>query len=292
MKIKTKSFTLIAGFLLLIALTVVFSFLVYKIIQFKIGKGDRAGKVEVKKIALNEESVSEHQAGKKREEPEARIYPVERNLDEIKNVAGAADDGTIAIKVKDNAGIPIEGLKCQLSIVKKNPEIITSSLKIDESDNNGECVFYELKPNVRYWVEIYNEINRTYRQFAEINDISPGGRIEKEITIFPDELGSAGGFGSALNQSRFPCDDSDDGINYVVRGEISGVSRCIIDNLIQDCPDGIKSLNDTCVQGEYDSKKFGKNPELIEYFCDSDGRINMKGYLCPKGCSNGACKKM
>jgi hypothetical protein len=291
MEIKTKSFTFIAAFLLLIILIAIFFFIVFKIVRFKTEKREQAGAAG-EKIMNHESGEKGSQEEKKTDESEARIYPIERNSDEIKNVAGVANDATISIKVKDDFGVPVEGLKCQLSIVKKNPEIIASSLKIDESDNNGECVFYDLKPNIRYWVEIYNEINRTYRQFSEISDILPGERVEKEITILPDELSSSSGFDSGLNQSKFSCNDSDGGINYLVRGETTGVSKCIIDNLIQDCPDGIKSLKDTCVQEEYDPKKYGKNPELIEYFCDSDGRINMKGYLCSKGCSNGACKKL
>lgn len=274
------------GFFTLFVLVGIFIFLSFQILGLRKNKfniiAEKGKTAQASKRINGQSDLSQNN--------QARIYSIEGEKKALDNTDNPANDGTIVIHIKNNEGVAVSGIKCQLSIVKKEPAVELTSLAINEADESGYCYFYELKPNSRYWVEFYSDINRVNRQFVEVDDLAPGSRVEKEV-VLQDELKNPNNIDPNLNKSKNICFDSDDGANYFVAGETQGVSRCYIDNLAQDCPDGVKTAKDICVQGDYDAKTIGKTPELVEYFCDSDERVSMKGYLCPKGCQKGACKK-
>ncbi len=62
------------------------------------------------------------------------------------------------------------------------------------------------------------------------------------------------------------CTETDEGLNYSINGK-----TCLGD----DC------FTDICAGGEV--------VNLFEYFCNERNEIEEKGYLCPNGCSDGAC---
>ena len=85
------------------------------------------------------------------------------------------------------------------------------------------------------------------------------------------------------------CVDSDNGQITSIKGETTGPSRCIINGVTQDCPEGIETEIDRCVQGSYNVETYGLKPQLNEYFCGDDRRITVIGNLCQYGCYDGRC---
>ena len=88
-----------------------------------------------------------------------------------------------------------------------------------------------------------------------------------------------------LTEPSVECKDSDNGINYYIKGSALGISSCLINNYMpQDCPAGIETKTDYC------ESITGKDiVQLVEYFCGKDKRIGFTTYICPNGCSNGSC---
>jgi hypothetical protein len=74
------------------------------------------------------------------------------------------------------------------------------------------------------------------------------------------------------NQTLINCTDSDGGLNYYLKGNVSG-------NIGSGYPDGWQLYEDYC---------YG-NTSLIERYCTSDYTNFTKEYSCPLGCSNGSC---
>lgn len=67
------------------------------------------------------------------------------------------------------------------------------------------------------------------------------------------------------------CNDSDDGLNYFVKGTVTGQN--------EDAPvKGVTSATDTCD---------GNN--LYEFICKTSGEYDDESYICPNGCLNGVC---
>ena len=68
------------------------------------------------------------------------------------------------------------------------------------------------------------------------------------------------------------CTDSDDGMDYFVKGSVTGKSQTT--NFTQ-------FSTDSCVD---DSR-------LVEFFCGDNNEVNIEMYSCPNGCEDGACMK-
>jgi hypothetical protein len=66
------------------------------------------------------------------------------------------------------------------------------------------------------------------------------------------------------------CTDSDGGMDYFVKGTVTGKSKTT--NFTQ-------SMYDICID----------DSTLAEFFCGDNNKVDSEGYLCPNGCQDGAC---
>lgn len=100
--------------------------------------------------------------------------------------------------------------------------------------------------------------------------------------------------GQIDNPTQKACVDSDGGQDYFTKGLVKGVNRGIETlpgGKWKHVDAGEATAIDRCYQGSYDIAVYGDKPAVAENSCGSDGRITVQEYLCPNGCSDGACKK-
>ncbi|MFH1592969.1 MAG: LamG domain-containing protein [Candidatus Woesearchaeota archaeon] len=70
------------------------------------------------------------------------------------------------------------------------------------------------------------------------------------------------------------CIDSDGGINYAVKGKVSG-------NIGSGYPNSYQEYGDSCLNSS----------DLVERYCSEDYTNFTTSYVCPNGCQDGACLK-
>lgn len=201
--------------------------------------------------------------------------------------------GNIRIKVVDQNNLSAADLICQLSIVTKEPNFMTSSILRKKTDSQGECYFYSIEPYRNYWVEFFNENDRMFHAVVEVNNLQPGNTFTKQITANINKA-------AAANNPSVQCDDTDGGMDYYVHGEVVGL-QSLSTNTNQGKGSIIGENANACdfrydssfpYQISYDCCLDAKTSnQLNESYCDPGGYAYSTAYMCPKGCQGGACIK-
>jgi|TARA_Y100000034_G_scaffold109960_1_gene141694 hypothetical protein len=76
------------------------------------------------------------------------------------------------------------------------------------------------------------------------------------------------------------CTDSDNGLDYYVKGEFSGIWKGVFITNTDSCVNSLDETGDNVYSSEY----------LGEGFCEN-GVLKVARIVCPNGCEDGTCIK-